>query len=195
MDHKDSKFDFSQSELELVCDKSFFTQKAQILGKIKGQFARLEEAIHEMDLSFLPKEAMKRGKISQGENYQGAPWVVLDAPAYFSGKNIFAFRHIFLWGLNISSTFHVSGKFLEKIDFEAIYDFMIPDLMILTGENPFIHHKDPSVYKPISELPYEEIRELKHLRISSFSNPNDWERSMEKCIPFIKEMRKVIMNG
>ena len=192
MDHKDSKFDFSPSELEIVCDKSFFLKKALVLNKIKDQYSRLEEAIHRTELPGLPLEMLKRGKISQGENYLGAPWVVLDAPAFFSGKDILAFRHIFLWGLNISSTLHVSGKHLEKVDYEAVWGLTNPDMMILTGDDPFIHHKDISVYKPIRELSIREMKELKHLRISIFSEPDDWDENFEKSMRFIKEVRKII---
>jgi len=192
MDHKDSKFDLSQSELELVCDKSFFIRKAAVLDKIKAQFVRLEEAVYKLDLPNLPSESNKRGKISQGENYLGAPWVVLDAPAYFSGTEIFAFRHIFLWGLNISSSFHVSGKFLELVEYDAISGLMNPGMMILTGDNPFIHHNDPSVYKPVHEVSDTDLKALKHLRISVFSKPDEWISSNEKSIQFVKEIHTII---
>lgn len=194
MDHKDSKFDLSQSELELVCDKSFFIRKGEVLTKIKNQFARLEEAINLIDLPNLPSELNKRGKISQGENYLGAPWVVLDAPAFFSGTEIFAFRHIFLWGLNISSTFHVSGKFLEKVDFDAISGLMHKDMMVLTGDEPFVHHKDPYIYKPLGELTVRDMKALKHLRISIFSKPDEWISSYEKSIQFVKDIHPLIKN-
>ncbi len=193
MDHKDSKFDFSPSELEMVCDKSFFFKKGQVLSKIKSQYTRIEEAIHKIDFPSLPFEMLTRGKISQGENYLGAPWVVLDAPAFFSGKDILAFRHIFLWGLNISTTLHVSGKYLDKVDFEAVLELTNPELMILTGEDPFIHHKDLSVYKPIRELSIEEMKGLKHLRISIFSDPNEWSENFEKSMRFTKELQKIII--
>lgn len=192
MDHKDSKFDFSQSELELVCDKSFFEEKTKVLSKIKGNYSKLEEAINLMDLPSLPLEAKKRGKISQGENYIGAPWLVLDAPAYFSGKDIFAFRHIFLWGLNASSTFHVSGKFLDYLEFDALPNLIKSNMMILTGDNPFIHHFDPSVYKPIGELSTREIRGLKHIRISIFARPDEWLNSFDKTLEFIKDIQSIL---
>ncbi|MFM2189884.1 MAG: hypothetical protein RL491_270 [Bacteroidota bacterium] len=192
MDHKDSKFDFSPSELELVCDKSFFIQKALVLTKIKDHYSKLEEVIHKIDLPCLPSETKKRGKISQGENYLGAPWVVLDTPAYFSGAEIFAFRHIFLWGLNISTTFHVSGKFLERVDFDAIFNLMNPEMMVLKGQKPFIHHYDPLLYKPIRELSMEEIKSMNHLRISVFSKPDEWAINHEKSVQFITDIQTIL---
>ena len=58
----------------------------------------LDTAYHLTPLAIPRGENAYSGKISRGENYRGLPYLILDYPAYFSQKDIFAFRTMFWWG-------------------------------------------------------------------------------------------------
>lgn len=112
-------------------------------------------------------------KISKGENYRGLPYQVLDFPRLFGHEDIFAIRLLFWWGNCFSVTLHLSGRHqsgcrpfilqnLESLAQKGYYLGIHPD--------PWLHHFEPSTYRPLSELREEQFLELSasfpHLKIA-----------------------------
>ncbi|MFN5324713.1 MAG: hypothetical protein ACK5C5_07335 [Bacteroidota bacterium] len=174
MDHKDNNYHFTISEIQILRDLDFFIQKKRLLKLICEQMDRyghdISDAFSQIEDAF-PYELRKpTSKISKGEYYMDAPWVVLDKPSVFSKDGIFAFRHIFLWGRGFSSTLHISGKYLGMIDLEALLKMNDQSILILKGDNPFIHHYDEKLYVKLTEINTEKIMNQGYIRVSIFSD-------------------------
>lgn len=189
-DPKDSNFDFSTNDLELISDSTFFAKKSAIMTHVQHVFATLEQQISDIQLLNLPIEVIdkQRGKISQGEKYLGAPWIVLDKPAYFSGNDIFAYRHMFLWGQSFTTSFHLSGQFMRMARGKSLKKLIGKDRYLLTGSNPFIHHYHEQFHRAIEDVDQALMEQLSYIRIAEFTNLNDHGTFLKKCARFIQDV-------
>src|SRR3569623_367034 len=92
----------SKTELLLVTNAEVILTKNNIILKVYEMFGLLAErqqyyALQKKDA--LPKEALSVSpKIYKGEQYRGLPYVMLDYPLYYKGKDVFAVRSLFWWG-------------------------------------------------------------------------------------------------
>jgi hypothetical protein len=189
-DPKDNNFHFSSSELNLITDRSFFIRKAAILSKVQQLFANLEEQISDIQLFNIPMELdeNKRGKISQGEKYLGAPWMVLDKPAYFSGNDIFAFRHMFLWGHSFTTSFHMAGQFKGRAANKNIKKLYGKNRFLLVGPDPFVHHYSENSHIAIEDVDESTLEQLPYFKIAEFTELSAPESFSEKCVNFVKDV-------
>ncbi|MFT3981906.1 MAG: hypothetical protein QM687_15675 [Ferruginibacter sp.] len=99
-------------------------------------------------------------KISRGERYQELPYMILDYPALFSAKDIFALRTMFLWGSCMSVTIQLAGKY--KQDYETLLYRKLKkdagDFYIAVTEDQWLHHFEPADnYVPVKQLTEEEL--------------------------------------
>lgn len=136
---QDTKLSLSDTDLQLVNDRTFLLAKRRILDKIASGFGDLDLAIRkllETQSGPLPIGWENRaGKISRGENLKGLPYLVLDQPAVYGQDGIRALRMLFWWGHGFVLSYHVSGKYLNaEHDWEGICN---PSTLILTGNDPW----------------------------------------------------------
>ncbi|MDE3252719.1 MAG: hypothetical protein KGO92_07915, partial [Bacteroidota bacterium] len=113
-----AKVTLSPKELELVLNRDWILTKNDIIGKVYALFGDLSEKYRER-LSQHPRlltddPGFRSPKIARGEQYRGLPWVMLDHPRFFSGKDHFAIRSLFWWGNEGSITLQLGGCFQQQ---------------------------------------------------------------------------------
>lgn len=189
-DPKDNQFGISASDLELITDCSFFVKKTAFMSKVQLMFANIEQQISDIQLINLPMEVYEaqRGKITQGEKYLGAPWMVLDKPAYFSGKDIFAYRQIFLWGQSFSTTFHLSGQFVNRAKGKDLKKLYGKNRFLLTGPDPFVHHYNEHLHVAIEEVDDDTIELLPYFKVVEFTSFANLASFPAQCANFMKDV-------
>lgn len=125
---------FSLQELDIADDPYILLIKNRIMEKVRALMEELEQDLHHFISNndiVLPKEInLKHGKISKGENYKNLPFVILDYPAFFSKKDIFAFRTMFYWGHFISFTLHLQGDYAKTYGYDLSVKLREVDLPI-----------------------------------------------------------------
>lgn len=172
----EAKIQFSVSEMELMNNADIILTKNKVIHKIKSLFEDLQDQMimepkideNESSLFKVP------GKISRGENYNGLPYLILDFPRKFNGKNIFTIRTMFWWGNFFSSTLHLSGlektTHLPKIEmgYEVLRD---ANYFIGVSEDQWLHHFYPDNYISIKSLSKNEFlaacRTNEHIKIAA----------------------------
>ena len=94
-----SKMQLKEKELLILQDTDFLLTKTTVLEKINellGQTREeLKESVENSNFSFPNGIDLLNGKISKGENYKNLPYMVLDYPALFTTKTVFAYRTMF----------------------------------------------------------------------------------------------------
>lgn len=103
-------------ELSILTNRALMPAKQNLLLKLEKYLAALSETLSPSvkKAIFLPEEVVSSSpKISKGENYQSQPYRVLDYPRAFSGKDIFTFRTLILWGYEIGFHLILGGKYKE----------------------------------------------------------------------------------
>jgi len=89
----------TEKELIILQDRDFLLTKATVLEKINELLVQtrmeLKESVENSNFSFPDGIDLQNGKISRGENYKNLPYMVLDYPALFTTKTVFAFRRCF----------------------------------------------------------------------------------------------------
>jgi hypothetical protein len=159
-----TKVTLSDGELAMASDKNIILTKRAVIETAAALFNTLIPLIYEnFNTSILHVEniASSIPKITKGENYNGFPYVILDCPAVFMKKNIFAIRTMFLWGNFISITLHISGKYkkyFEKNIFKRIKQDEI--FFICIAENEWQHHFNEDNYKKVSAINQAEMKTI-----------------------------------
>ena len=104
-------------ELKLIKDQEFLLTKIKVTAKIRSILldtkTSLTEEFERGEILLPDEHTFTPGKISKGENYLGLPYQVLDFPASFHKKQVFAFRTMFWWGNFFSVTLHIQGTSLD----------------------------------------------------------------------------------
>lgn len=184
---QDSKFTFSRSEIQLMCDRDFFIQKSIITKKIISIFHQLNDCIEEIksiNKNHLPETVTKiSGKISKGENYLGLPYLVLDNPRVFEKKDVFAFRSMFWWGNYFSFTLHLSGKYLELCEknfFRNYGKLKGKKYLLCIHSEQWVHHLEKENYKLLDNFDKNKIENLVEsngfLKLSRKLKLNNWNQ-------------------
>jgi hypothetical protein len=190
----ESKLQFSQSELELVCNADVILTKNKIMQKMR---LLLEDASNEMvsissDYSTFSEHHSFFNfspKISRGENYLGLPYLILDYPRNFFHDNIFAIRSFFWWGNFFSSTLHLSGNYRTEFLYKIIenYERLVrQNFYINNNTDPWQHHFQDSNVVLIKNLSVSDFNKLcnenQHLKISTKWPIKDWDGPKNKFI-------------
>jgi hypothetical protein len=173
----ETKVQFSNTEMELMCNQELILTKNRVVEKVKTlleeiQNQMMDDCRNNTQLSSTEIFSVTP-KISKGENYLGLPYQILDYPRLFRHQDVFAIRTMFWWGNFFSITLHLSG--LYKLQYEAKVQagfkyFANEGYSIGVNEDPWIHHFDEDNYKEIvllNEKTFgEECTKAHHLKIA-----------------------------
>jgi hypothetical protein len=173
----ETKIQFSDPELNLMCNAEVILTKNKIIQKVKTLLEAVQQRmIDEVAASHLKNNALFAipSKISKGENYLGLPYLVLDYPRHFGQAQVFAIRSFFWWGHFFSSTLHLSGDHLLNIKEGLIEAYTLVSrehYFISTNDDPWQHHFEKDNYIEISSLSKEEYKMLieksPHIKIAA----------------------------
>ncbi len=90
------------------------------------------------------------GKVSRGENYLGLPYLIADAPRFFTKEDVFAYRTMFWWGHDFSCTLHLEGQPLERFRERVASQTSTWDALqtwICVHDTPWEYHFEPTNYQ------------------------------------------------
>ena len=163
----------TQIELDLISDAEVLAIKRDALHKVNDLLLDtknlLDTARHLSPLAIPRGENAYSGKISRGENYRGLPYLILDFPALFSRKDIFAFRTMFWWGHFFSVALHLQGTYLQQ-HIQAIFnnfDRLVGNgLFISVAETPWEYHYAADNYILLEENHRDTLGSLDFLKLS-----------------------------
>ena len=109
-------------------DAGLMARKEAVIEKVKATFGAVKEALKSgLDpAGYLAPEGadFTQGQVSNGDRFQGMPWVYLDFPKYFSHDAIFTFRSFFWWGHGFVFALMLAGPSLTqyKANLRRAYD-------------------------------------------------------------------------
>lgn len=178
-------------ELEIIKDKEFLLTKVKAISKIesilKEVSQKLKIYLSESVLAYPDQSVFKTSKISKGENYLGFPYMVLDYPAIFSKKNIFAYRTMFWWGNFFSTTLQLEGEplnYYRKTIAENINQLLDNEVYICVGQTPWHYHYGKDNYELLRSDHENHIEKCTFLKISKPFNLNEWENFPKSALSF-----------
>jgi len=181
---KETKVQFSNAEMDLMCDSEIILTKNKVAQKVKTLLEELQNGMieHKKNCSEIFSEDVFSisPKISRGENYLGLPYQILDYPRLFKQQDVFAIRTMFWWGHFFSSTLHLSGLF--KIAYApkiiASFDLLVKEqYSIGISNNPWLHHFGSDNYREIAVIAKglfeNECNKAEHLKIAKIVSLKD----------------------
>jgi len=174
---KETKVQFSDAEMDLMCNSEIILTKNKVAQKIKTLLEELQNRMTEHNKNrteiFSRDVFSVSPKISKGENYLGLPYLILDYPRLFKQQDIFAIRTMFWWGHFFSTTLHLSGPF--KIQYTpkivASFDLLVEgQYSIGISTDPWLHHFGSDNYSEIAIMTKDlfegECKKAEHLKIA-----------------------------
>ncbi len=171
----------TEKELLILQDTDFLLTKATVLEKINellGQTRKeLKESVENSNFSFPNGIDLLNGKISKGENYKNLPYMVLDYPALFTTKTVFAYRTMFWWGNFFSATLHLEGMELNYYRNSTINNFdnlLNKNIYIGIGETPWQYHYEDDNYILLNDSHRDFITNCKFLKLSKKIKLKKW---------------------
>lgn len=156
---------FSDAEIELLYDAAIYERKRMLTQKIFVLFenirVRLKDTSLHKQFPFPEGVDFIGGKISQGENYLGYPWVMLDFPKMFNKEAHFAFRTMAWYGHYFTAALLISGNlapiFLPKL---LSGKHLLPqDVYFSVHPDPWYHAIDATGSRFVHEMTAESISE------------------------------------
>lgn len=152
----------SEHELQVVTDREFLLTKKIVMDKIYNLLGEVELELNRIiDIASFPEGILvKSGKISRGENYLNLPYMILDYPRAFYQQDIFAFRTMFWWGHDFSSTLHLSGKYLKVLRpalIERQELIRSSDCYVCVNPDPWQFHHQPTNYLPAQDISESDL--------------------------------------
>lgn len=190
---------FDDRELQFIKDEEFLLTKNAIIGKIHSLLELTKKEIHSSlsnyHLISPEKKEFKTGKISRGENYRGLPYLVLDYPAVYSKKDIFAFRTMFWWGNFFSTSLHLQGRFLEcyrSMLAAQVQRLARDQFYFCIGESPWEYHYGEDNYRLLSENDQPLIDKKEFLKLSKKYNLDEWENLPALATKFVTEVLSLL---
>ncbi len=198
-----SKIQLSPEEMELVNNTDWIVAKRVITKKVYEIFGEVSVMIkQEIDTSYnylFPENIRHQsGKISQGENYQLLPYAILDYPAFFWKKRIFAIRTMFWWGNFFSVTLHLSGVYKQKLISNSphLLSFLQKNnFFICVNEDEWQHHFKENNYLSASIISLEEfetINKKDFFKISKKIPLSQWQNANEFILNSFKEIMQLL---
>ena len=184
-----TKLKLSEQEAELIKSTDWILTKQSALLKIEqllaGQIPLIQQLAASSILS-VPAIAAAQPKMSRGEKYLSLPWVMLDYPAVFGKRDVFALRTMFWWGNLFSVTLHVSGSYKDAFGSQILKQLTkqadIPFYYCI-GADEWAHHFETSNYLPARQCVQEGLvdDERNFCKIAlkfPLDNWNNWETSL-----------------
>lgn len=139
-------FSLDDAEFGLLSQKSHYALRSSLAAKAMGMLGQCAERAQTFYAGQnLPEEVMQQApKISRGENYLGFPWMVLDFPRYFKGKDTMAIRSLIWWGNALSVTLVLSGTYAQRFRLPLIQGLqrleLKEDLLVSVNPDRWQHH-------------------------------------------------------
>jgi len=176
-----SSMDLTSEDLSLIEDSDFLLVKVQVLQKINSLMEETQSALQQKigasDFVFPLDMNLSDGKISKGEYYLNLPYFVLDYPALFSKRDMFAFRTMFWWGNFFSATLHLQGTYLDEHRqhiADNIENLLNKDVYISVGDSPWDYHYKPDNYVLLQADHSAHVSSCEFLKFSKKINLTDW---------------------
>ncbi len=189
----------TEKELLILQDTDFLLTKATVLEKITellGQTREeLKRCVDNSNFSFPEGTDILNGKISRGENYKNLPYMVLDYPALFSTKTVFAYRTMFWWGNFFSASLHIEGIALNYYRNSITSSFeklLNKNIYIGVGETPWQYHYEEDNYSLLNEAHRDFITNSKFLKLSKKIELKKWNDVPEFSTNFFELMLSVL---
>lgn len=198
-----TKIQLSQEEIELVNNTDWIVTKRIITKKVYEMFGDINERMKkEIDTSYshLFPENIKHqsGKISQGENYQLLPYVILDYPAFFWKDRAFAIRTMFWWGNFFSVTLHLSGIYKEKLvsnSNDVLTFLQSNNFFVCVNEAEWQHNFEENNYvssPAISLQQFASINEKAFFKVSKKISLSEWDNANEFALKSFREIMQLL---
>lgn len=185
-----TKIRLSAEEKRLVRTEQFILTKNRILQKLMELMGDLKQEFDPLLSEVILPEGTASAKISRGENYKGLPWMMLDHPRYFSGKESLAIRSFFWWGHYFSISLQLSGLPKEKAVpriLEQFKELRKGNYFICVHKNPWQNDLGKPYYRCLKKMKEEEFHELittkEFIKLSARMELRKWQG-------VVKPMRK-----
>ena len=158
---------FTEKENSIWLNPDIFFSKKIITDKIYAQSFSIASALKLFNQTHLqqvltPEIILSNIKISNGENYNGLPWVMCDYPSQFSQQRTFAFRIFYWWGTQINCFLLLQGQALEKylpVIRQNIWQKKFQNILFAVHENAWQHQIESDSFVSIKNLNEEKIQQ------------------------------------
>lgn len=161
---------FEPAESELFLNREVFALKRSAVAKLYTAFEalrlRLKDTSERLQISFPNEVSAISSKISQGENYGGCPWVMLDYLRYFNGQDMFAFRVMGWFGHYFSAHLVLGGQYAATYLSTISKRHFSQEMWFSTHPDPWKHEVEEPYCKRLDTLSEEEI--VAHISHHSF---------------------------
>jgi hypothetical protein len=112
------RFSFTDEEIGLLADDTFFHKKARISEKIRCQLEAaqhvLKEELGQIALPELPGSDSSSTQLVKGEHLESFPYQYLDCPKHFHGVEKRTFRTLMWWGHHVAWAWILEGTLLRQ---------------------------------------------------------------------------------
>lgn len=175
----------SSREHEVARDTDWLYTKQRIIEKVYLLFGSLSEAYKPLAATpgFDQRVISIPPKIYKGEQYRRLPYVMLDFPRYFSGRDACAIRSLFWWGHHFSIHLVLGGEYRQRYA-RGIARRTDPaasvDWYLSLTDDPWHHHFEEGNYVHASLLPnsfWED--EANYLKIGRYLPLERWDQAFE----------------
>ncbi len=126
------------------------------------------------------KDQLVVPKISKGEHYLQMPYMLLDCPRIFSGKDIFAVRTMFMWANFFSVTLHLSGNYLQTFKNKMLKaQYILPvSWYVCISNDQWQHHFESNNYIALHSMENWEsfVQEATFIKLAVKFNLDKWEK-------------------
>ncbi len=154
----DAKIVLSATELIIANDPEWILTKRRIIESafhlFNDQVPLIKSILCDIPGMEDPRILGAVPRIFRGENYRQLPYVMLDYPAVFKGKDIFAIRTMFWWGNFFSIVLLLSGEYLNEYK-TGLLEKLENDpgkFYFCLSESPWEHHFEKDNFIQVAEL-------------------------------------------
>jgi hypothetical protein len=199
---KRKTFELSKKELLLIQDRDFLIHKRRVIQSLRDQLLLFQKALSTSSSiqKFLDSNAIKpaEAKLSQGENYKGLPYLVLDYPAVFTKPDIIAFRTLFWWGNFFSFTLHLQGSHLAK-HIKSIKknweELKRLDFYLSVGKTAWEYHYGADNYQKIHSTMKNELDQRSFLKMSRKIELKRYPHFHDEGIAFYQKLCELLIKS
>ena len=189
----------SDKELMMIEDTDFLFKDSPAFCQLKGvfdiKFNGSGLIITKRNDKIFQENDFGKGKISKGENYRSLPFVILDFPAIFDSKNVFAFRTMFWWGNFFSATLHLQGRYFEHLKPKLLANFDLllnQNIYICVAETPWEYHYGKDNYVQLLVKHKEFIENSPFVKLSKRIQLEQIESVPQFASSFFLNLLKVL---
>jgi len=153
----------SAEELGLVSTTHWIELKQGIMDKVgtifSGASGDINNVFMESGIQDKYSLPLTTPKISKGEQYRGFPYMVLDYPRIFEGRDVFSLRTFFWWGHFFSVSIHLSGRYKSVfLTGKTGSAFHLPqDIFFCVHESPWHQYFGEGNFIPADKMQIREI--------------------------------------